>query len=38
MYGWYVNDIWKITRNLSLNLGLRYEYLSDSRGLGTTEL
>jgi hypothetical protein len=28
MYGWYVNDIWKITRNLSLNLGLRYEYLS----------
>jgi hypothetical protein len=28
MYGWYANDIWKITRNLSLNLGLRYEYLS----------
>jgi Carboxypeptidase regulatory-like domain len=28
MIGWYVNDIWKITRNLSLNLGLRYEYLS----------
>lgn len=28
MYGWYVNDIWKVTRNLSLNLGLRYEYLS----------
>jgi len=28
MYGWYVNDIWKVTRNLSLNLGLRYEYLT----------
>ena len=28
MYGWYVNDIWKIRHNLSLNLGLRYEYLS----------
>ncbi|HEV2402383.1 MAG TPA: carboxypeptidase regulatory-like domain-containing protein [Candidatus Sulfotelmatobacter sp.] len=28
MYGWYVNDIWKVTRNLSLNLGVRYEYLS----------
>jgi len=28
MYGWYVNDIWKITHNLSLNLGVRYEYLT----------
>ncbi|HZQ93766.1 MAG TPA: carboxypeptidase regulatory-like domain-containing protein [Candidatus Sulfotelmatobacter sp.] len=28
MYGWYVNDIWKIRPNLSLNLGLRYEYLT----------
>jgi len=28
MYGWYVNDIWKVTRNLSLNLGVRYEYLT----------
>ena len=28
MYGWYVNDIWKIRHNLSLNLGVRYEYLS----------
>ena len=28
MYGWYVNDIWKVTQHLSLNLGLRYEYLS----------
>jgi hypothetical protein len=28
MYGWYVNDIWKIRHNISLNLGLRYEYLS----------
>jgi|KBSMisStaDraftv2_1062788.scaffolds.fasta_scaffold00217_17 hypothetical protein len=23
---WFVNDIWKATRNLSLNFGLRYEY------------
>jgi len=28
MYGWYVNDVWKVTHNLSLNLGLRYEYLT----------
>jgi len=28
MYGWYVNDIWKITQHLNLNLGVRYEYLS----------
>jgi hypothetical protein len=28
MYGWYVNDIWKIRPNLSLNLGVRYEYLT----------
>jgi hypothetical protein len=32
MYGWYVNDIWKITRNLSLNMGLRYEYLTIPAG------
>lgn len=32
MYGWYVNDIWKITRHLSLNMGLRYEYLSVPEG------
>ena len=32
MYGWYVNDIWKITRNLSLNLGVRYEYLTVPKG------
>ena len=28
MYGWYVNDIWKIRHNVSLNIGLRYEYLT----------
>lgn len=28
MYGWYVNDIFKLRSNLSLNLGVRYEYLT----------
>ena len=32
MYGWYANDIWKVTRNLSLNLGVRYEYLTTPVG------
>jgi Carboxypeptidase regulatory-like domain len=32
MLGWYVNDIWKVTKNLSLNLGVRYEYLSVPAG------
>ena len=25
-FGWYVRDRWQATRNLTLNLGLRYEY------------
>ncbi len=29
---WYANDIWKITRNLNINLGLRYEYTSTPYG------
>jgi hypothetical protein len=29
---WYVNDIWKVTRNLNLDLGLRYEYTSTPYG------
>jgi hypothetical protein len=30
--GWFVNDIWKVRPNLSLNLGLRYEYTSTPFG------
>ncbi len=29
---WYVNDIWKIRPNFSLNLGVRYEYTSTPFG------
>jgi hypothetical protein len=31
LYG-FVNDIWKLNRNLSINLGLRYEYTSTPFG------
>ena len=31
IYG-YVNDIWKVRRNVSVNLGLRYEYTSSPFG------
>lgn len=27
-HGYYLNDEWKVNRRLSLNLGLRYEYIS----------
>lgn len=26
LFGWYANDSWRIRHNLTLNLGLRYEY------------
>ena len=29
---WYVNDIWKVRSNFSLNLGVRYEYTSTPYG------
>jgi len=29
---WYANDIWKVTRNLNLDFGLRYEYTSTPYG------
>ncbi|HKN35832.1 MAG TPA: carboxypeptidase regulatory-like domain-containing protein [Terriglobales bacterium] len=29
---WYVNDIWKVRPNFSLNLGVRYEYTSTPYG------
>ena len=29
---WYVNDVWKLRPNLSINLGVRYEYLSTPYG------
>ncbi len=29
---WYVNDIWKMRRNLSINVGLRYEYSTTPYG------
>lgn len=34
----FANDIWKIRPNLSLNLGLRYEYLSIPQGWGQQAL
>ncbi|MCS6954141.1 MAG: TonB-dependent receptor [Bryobacteraceae bacterium] len=27
-HGYYINDDWKVTRNLTFNLGVRYEYVS----------
>lgn len=29
---WYANDIWKVRRNLNVNLGVRYEYTSTPYG------
>lgn len=32
MFGWYVNNVWKANRNLTINLGVRYEYLTTPYG------
>jgi hypothetical protein len=37
-FGWYANDVWKATRNLTLNLGVRYEYLTAPWGWRQQEL
>jgi hypothetical protein len=29
---WYLNDTWKVNKNLSLNLGVRYEYTTTPEG------
>jgi hypothetical protein len=29
---WYANDTWRVTQNLSLNLGIRYEYTTTPTG------
>ena len=33
LYGFYINDIWKVTEHLTLNLGLRYEYQTVPEGI-----
>jgi hypothetical protein len=32
MFGWYANDVIKASRNLTINLGVRYEYLTAPYG------
>jgi Carboxypeptidase regulatory-like domain len=38
LLSWFGNDVWKITPNLTLNIGLRYEYLSVPLGENTQSL
>ncbi len=35
---WFVNDTWRVTRNLTLNLGLRYEYTTTPYGIRSQSL
>ncbi len=38
LWGWYANDNWKVTPNLTLNLGVRYEYDTVPAGEGLQAL
>ncbi|MBV9082807.1 MAG: TonB-dependent receptor, partial [Acidobacteriaceae bacterium] len=38
LFAWYANDNWKVTPNLTVNAGLRYEYLTVPLGESTQEL
>ena len=36
-FGWFVRDRWQVTRRLTLNIGLRYEYFPLSRNSRKTD-
>lgn len=37
-YGGYIEDNWKVTRNLTLNLGIRYEFANSPREINNRSL